>query len=36
MKNLGRYESETDAAKVYNKAALAAFGEFALLNDVPL
>lgn len=32
--NLGRYESEIEAAKAYNKAALEHFGEFAILNPV--
>ena len=30
--NLGRYHSEIEAAKVYDKAAINLFGEFALLN----
>lgn len=34
MKNLGRFEKEEDAARAYNDAASAAFGEFASLNDV--
>lgn len=32
---LGSFESELDAAKVYNKAAQECFGEFALLNVIP-
>jgi hypothetical protein len=32
QRNLGRYDSETDAALVYDAAAREAFGEFALLN----
>jgi hypothetical protein len=31
---LGYFEDETDAAIAYNKATLAHFGEFALLNTV--
>jgi hypothetical protein len=31
-KNLGQYNSEEEAAKAYDKAALAAWGEFAFLN----
>jgi len=31
---LGDFKSEVDAAKAYNKAALAAYGEFAYLNKI--
>jgi hypothetical protein len=31
-KSLGRYESEQDAARAYDRAALAAWGEYAYLN----
>lgn len=33
-KYLGRYTDEREAARAYNTAALAAWGEFARLNDV--
>lgn len=33
-KHLGRYSNESDAAKIYNEAAKAAYGEFARLNDL--
>lgn len=33
--NLGNFENEIDAARAYNKAALAVIGDFALLNDLP-
>lgn len=33
QKNLGRYDSEIDAARVYNNAAVRAFGSFARLNE---
>ena len=33
-KFLGRYDSQVKAAQAYNAAALIAFGEFAVLNDV--
>lgn len=34
FKNLGRFEKETDAAHVYNIAALSHFGEFARINII--
>jgi hypothetical protein len=34
LKNLGRFSSEIEAAKAYNKAAIIAFGKFAKLNEV--
>ncbi|KKN85724.1 hypothetical protein LCGC14_0275290 [marine sediment metagenome] len=34
-RNLGRFVNEADAGCAYNVAALEAWGEFALLNDVP-
>ena len=33
-KNLGSFDSETEAAKAYNKAARAIFGEYSLLNNL--
>jgi hypothetical protein len=32
---LGQYENELDAARAYNKAALAIIGDYALLNEIP-
>jgi hypothetical protein len=32
---LGSYETELEAAKAYNKAALRIVGEYAVLNDLP-
>lgn len=32
---LGTYEQEIDAARAYNKAALAIIGDYALLNEIP-
>src|SRR5678815_2653841 len=32
--NLGRYDSEVDAAHAYNEAALRLKGEYALLNEI--
>ena len=32
---LGTYENEIDAARAYNKAALAIIGDYALLNEIP-
>jgi hypothetical protein len=34
-KSLGVYGTELEAASAYNKAALAAFGEFSCLNELP-
>jgi hypothetical protein len=34
-KYLGSFESETSAARAYNKEAIKLHGEFATLNDVP-
>jgi hypothetical protein len=34
QKSLGRYESEEDAARAYNKAAQEIYGEFATLNEL--
>jgi hypothetical protein len=31
---IGRYDTELEAVKIYNKYALKLFGEFALLNDI--
>jgi hypothetical protein len=33
--NLGNFENEIDAARAYNKGALAVIGDFAILNDLP-
>lgn len=33
-RSLGVYRNEIDAAKAYNEAAIIAFGEFAVLNEV--
>ena len=33
--NLGRFQSEDDAARAYNKKAAELFGEFAYLNKIP-
>ena len=32
---LGNYEKEIDAARAYNKAALAIIGDYALINELP-
>jgi len=32
---LGNYEDELDAARAYNKAALAIIGDYALINELP-
>jgi hypothetical protein len=32
---LGNYENELDAARAYNKAALAIIGDYALINELP-
>ena len=34
-KNMGRYLSEIDAARVYNLAAKKYYGQFARLNELP-
>ena len=34
LKNLGRFQDQESAAKVYNKAALKYFGEYAWLNNL--
>lgn len=34
MIHLGRFESKTEAAKAYNRAAIKHFGEFAKLNEI--
>lgn len=34
-KYIGRFQSEIEAAKAYNVAALKCFGEFARLNEIP-
>ena len=34
MKHLGLFESEKDAAKMYNEKAIELFGDFAKLNDI--
>jgi hypothetical protein len=34
VRKLGRFEVEEDAARAYNAAAMAAWGEFCLLNEV--
>lgn len=34
-RHLGRFDSEHDAARAYNAAAIAAWGPFANVNDVP-
>jgi hypothetical protein len=32
---LGNYDNEIDAARAYNKAALAIIGDYALINELP-
>jgi hypothetical protein len=32
---LGNYKDELDAARAYNKAALAIIGDYALINELP-
>ena len=32
---LGAYENEVDAARAYNKAALAVIGDYAIVNELP-
>ncbi len=32
---LGRFDDELDAARAYNEAAIARYGEYALINNVP-
>jgi len=33
--DIGRYDSEEEAARAYNRGALEVYGEFAVLNDIP-
>jgi hypothetical protein len=35
QRNLGRFDTAEEAARVYNKAARELHGEYAWLNDVP-